>query len=229
MLVVSRLLLDVKGATAINAFDTMADSDEAFEAVTAFLVRLDIKSLMSTNGLQEWSYFWMICLLTSQKLWPRTHVGAGKVNIKTASDSRLVSVEQMEYLQSLLQCTWSDQPHKTPGTVCCPRPLLELPFDSRGFYSFQKFQRSLSLRYVPECCLLGLHPRSRDKASAEPSMSPGSFWRPWWSQQMPTEPKQKIKTRCTCWSSLALLRTQKTLSQKLGRFRLDQVIWNHKA
>ena len=57
MLVVSRLLLDVKGATAINAFDTMADSDEAFEAVTAFLVRLDIKSLMSTNGLQEWSYF----------------------------------------------------------------------------------------------------------------------------------------------------------------------------
>ena len=42
MLVVSRLLLDVKGATAINAFDT-ADS-EAFEAVTAFLVRLDIKA-----------------------------------------------------------------------------------------------------------------------------------------------------------------------------------------
>ena len=44
------------------------------------------------NGLQEWSYFWMICLLTSQQLWHAgTHVGAGKVNIKTASDSRLVT------------------------------------------------------------------------------------------------------------------------------------------
>lgn len=80
------LLLDV-------AFDTMADSNEAFEAVTAFLVRLDIKTwccarMVFKNGAtSEWFAF-----------SPRSnfdmlghHVGAGKVNIKTASDSRLVT------------------------------------------------------------------------------------------------------------------------------------------
>lgn len=40
----SMLLLDV-------AFDTMADSNEAFEAVTAFLVRSDIKR----DAVHEWS------------------------------------------------------------------------------------------------------------------------------------------------------------------------------
>ena len=121
---------------------------------------------------------------------------------KYQNSLRLQTCHQEAYLQPLLQGTSPDHVHKIPGTACCcPRPLLALPFDSRGLYSFQKLQRSLSFPYLSACWPIPLPGNS----CSERSTFPRSCWRAWWSQQMPREHKQKVKTRCTCRSSLHLL------------------------